>query len=60
MTKNLKHLFAKMSMREFPDFLEVMSAISDVTDEVTLTERPAERNAVKTICELNDKNCCGD
>ena len=56
----LDNLFAKMSKGEVPGWLDVMAAISNVTQLVTLDERPAEPAEPKTICELNGKNCCGD
>jgi hypothetical protein len=58
--KKLKNLFKKMSENEVPNWLDVMSAISDVTNLVTLTERPPAPAEPRTICELNGRNCCSD
>jgi len=56
----LDNLFARMSKGEVPNFLDVMAAISNVTELVTLDERPAGADELPTICELNGQNCCGD
>jgi hypothetical protein len=60
MNEGLENLFARMSKGEVPSWLEVMAAISNVTQLVTLDERPAGSDEPVTICELNGKNCCGD
>jgi hypothetical protein len=60
MDKGLKNLFKQMSKGKVPNWLAVMAAISNVTQLVTLDERPAGPDGPVTICELNGKNCCGD
>lgn len=60
MNDGLDNLFVKMSKGEVPSWLEVMSAISNVTQLVTLDERPPGPEEPLTICELNGRNCCGD
>lgn len=60
MEKGLDNLFKRMSNGEVPSWLEVMAAISNVTQLVTLDSRPPGPPEPKTICELNGRNCCGD
>ena len=57
-TDGLDNLFEQFSKGEIPNFLDLMAAISNVTDLVTLTERPAGPAEPRTICELNGKCCC--
>lgn len=60
MNDGLDNLFKRMSNGEVPSWLEVMAAISNVTNLVTLDSRPPEPSEPRTICELNGRNCCGD
>ena len=58
MDKKLKKLLKKLETGEILSWLEVMEAISAVTNIVTLTERPAAESEILTVCELNGRCCC--
>lgn len=58
MDKTLKKLLKRLENGEILGWLEVMEAISAVTNLVTLDKRPPAEAHIKTVCELNGRNCC--
>lgn len=60
MQNELKNHIDKLDKGEFPSFLDVMSALSQVAETMTLDERPSADAETITICELNGHVCCGD
>lgn len=60
MENELKKLLKKLQNGEPFSFLEVMSALSAVTDIVSLDTRPPAKDEIFTVCELNCRACCGD
>lgn len=57
MNEALNNLFERMSDGEVPNWFEVMAALNNVTEIVTLTERPPGEPVSKTVCELNGRVC---
>lgn len=58
MPTQLKKFIDNLEQGNHPTFLDVMEAISQVTETVTLDERPAANAELITICELNGRVCC--
>jgi len=56
----LNELFKTMTAGEVPDFWQVLTAISELTQNETLEHRPASSPSAPEICELNGHSCCGD
>lgn len=60
MEQTLKKLLERLQNGEPFSFVDVMSALSTVTEIVTLDTRPPAETQILTHCELHGRVCCGD
>lgn len=54
----LDKLFADMAAGIVPDFWQVLSALNELPEILTLENRPAERVEPPTTCEIYGRHAC--
>lgn len=53
----LKKFIDNLEQGEHPTFLDIMEALSNISETFTMDNRPAGDSELITICELNGRVC---